>query len=611
MKKLRDVSLRMKVPVIFAVLLMLLVGIPCFLMYEYYYDTFSVTLDKTLRNAMDSNAGEVSDLIDSITVGIDVVNDNEKAYITNDAGTMSSIGRFALSEEKPEEIGYLHQMQLQLVDKKENFRGLFDAIFKTKSTELESMLIIMQEYTVSKYLSVMYGDKIWSGSTFYSNKGLEQHDWYRKTLERDGEIYWFSVEYDRDKLYLAKLLKYQDYRNADYAVRNLGVVLLGFDLSWIEERIDTNELTEGTQIFLTDNMGNVLYTGGYGRKLSERDLANLVSETVSGETVYRNYDGTRYIIQKNDVGLGLNMFTLIPLYDVQQMTSQMVKVILIVMLAIIVLGVLLVGLLSKYLLRPIIHLSEQMEKGKIESIENGYVGKDEIGLLYWGYNQMQKKIQELIQETWDSAEKQKKVEIQALQAQINPHFILNTLSSIGCFALLSGQDQIASQLTKLSCVMHYNVRNPHAMVPLREELDIISKYEEIQKLNYSDNFHVEYLLSHACDDILVPKMIIQPLVENSIIHMRSVSGAGEITIVTRMQDAQTLVIIVADSGMGADIELINRYIRGECELDTAKDSFGVRNVYERLRLIFGENGDLSYRTDREGHTEAVITIKVS
>ena len=611
MKKLRDVSLRMKVPVIFAVLLMLLVGIPCFLMYEYYYDTFSATLDKTLRNAMDSNAGEVSDLIDSITVGIDVVNDNENAYITDGTGTMSSIGRFALSEENPEEIGYLHQLQLQLVDNKENFRGLFDAIFKTKSAELESALIIMQEYTVSKYLSVMYGDKIWSGSTFYSNKGLEKHDWYRKTLERDGEIYWFSVEYDWDKLYLAKLLKYQDYRNAGYEVRDLGVVLLGFDLSWIEERIDTNELTEETRIFLTDSSGNILYTGGYGRELSERDLADLVSETVSGQTVYRNYDGTRYIIQKNDIGLGLNMFTLIPMYDVQQMTSQMVKIILIVMLAIIALGVLLVSVLSKYMLRPIIHLSEQMEKGRMESVENGYAGKDEIGLLYWGYNQMQKKIQELIQETWDSAEKQKKIEIQALQAQINPHFILNTLSSIGCYALLNGQDLIASQLTKLSCVMHYNVRNPHAMVSLREELDIIRKYEEIQKLNYSDNFRVQYMLSPVCEDILVPKMIIQPLVENSIIHMRSAAGRGEITIVTRMQDAQTLVIIVADSGTGADIERINHYIRGECELDTAKDSFGVRNVYERLRLIFGENGDLSYRTDREGQTEAVITIKVS
>ncbi|MBQ8812913.1 MAG: histidine kinase [Lachnospiraceae bacterium] len=611
MKTLRDISLRVKVPVIFGVLLMFLVGLPCFMMYEYYYDTFSDTLDKTLRTAMNSNAGEVSDLIDSITVGIDVVNDNENAYITDGTGTMSSIGRFVLSEENPDEIGYLHQLQLQLVDNKTNFRGLFDAIFKTKSSELESALIIMQEYMVSKYLSVMHGDKIWSGSTFYSNKGLERHDWYRKALERDGEIYWFSVDYDQDKLYLAKLLKYQDYRNAGYAVRDLGVVLLGFDLSWIEERIDTNELTEETRIFLTDNTGSVLYTGGYGQEIPEKELTKLVSETVSGETVYRNYGGTRYIIQKNDIGQGLYMFTLIPVYDVQQMTSQMVKIILIVMLAIIVLGVLLVSVLSKYLLRPIIHLSEQMEKGKIESIENGYAGKDEIGLLYWGYNQMQKKIQELIQETWDSAERQKKVEIQALQAQINPHFILNTLSSIGCYALLNGQDQIASQLTKLSCVMHYNVRNPHAMVSLREEVDIIRKYEEIQKLNYSDNFRVQYMLSPACEDILVPKMIIQPLVENSIIHMRSAAGRGEITIVTRMQDAQTLVIIVADSGTGADIERINRYIRGECELDTAKDSFGVRNVYERIRLIFGEKGDLTYRTDREGYTEAVITIKVS
>ena len=148
------------------------------------------------------------------------------------------------------------------------------------------------------------------------------------------------------------------------------------------------------------------------------------------------------------------------------------------------------------------------------------------------------------------------------------------------------------------------------MVTLKDELDMIRKYEEIQKLNYSDSFSVLYLLSPDCEEILVPKLIIQPLVENSILHMRSLSKRGMITIKTRMQDEQTLVIIVADSGTGADIENINHYIRGECELDTATDSFGVRNVYERIRLIFGENGDLIYRADGEGYTEAVITIKV-
>jgi len=610
MKWFTDTSLRIKVPIIFGVLLMLLVGIPCFLMYGYYYNTFSATLDKTLQNAMDSNAGELSDLVNSITVGIDVVNDNENAYITDGEGTMSSIGRFVVEEKHKEELGYLYQLQLQLLDNKANFRGLFDAIFKTKSSDVDSALIIMQEYEISKYLSVMYGEKILSGSVFYTDKEVNQREWYQKTLEQDGEFYWFSIENEHDKLYLAKLLKYKDYRNMGYSVRNMGVVLLGFDLTWIEERIDMNALTEDTCIFLTDNVGHVLYSSGYEQQLSERDLTAMLSETVSGETVYQSFGGVRYIIQKNEIGQGLSMFTLIPLYDVQQMTAQMVKVILVVMLVIIILGVLLVSILSKYMLRPIVKLSEQMEKGKLEEIENRYMRKDEVGLLYQGYNRMQKKIHELITEIWDSAERQKKVEIRALQAQINPHFILNTLSSIGCYALMCGQDQIASQLTKLSCVIRYNVRNPHAMVSLREELDIIRKYEDIQKLNYNDNFQVHYILTPACEDVLVPKMIIQPLVENSMLHMKVADGKGEITIVTRMQDAQSLVIIVADSGTGAEVEQINRYIKGECELDTARDSFGVRNVFERIRLIFGENGDLFYRTDKEGHTEAVITIKV-
>lgn len=608
MNKLGDISLRIKVPVLFAVLLLCLVGIPCFLMYKYYYDTFSNTLDKSLESAVDANAEEVSNLINSIVAGIGVVNDNENAYIANDTSTMSGIGRFLLSEEKKDQIGYLWELQLQLLDNKNNFNGIFEVIFKTKSTEIDYALIVEQEYMISKYLPMMKGDRISSGNSFYSGKGMEQ-EWYHQTIKMDGGIFWFGVDYDQEKLYLAKLLKYKDFRKAEYKVKDLGVILLGFDLSWIEDRINTNELTEGTTVYLVDNSGKVLYTVGSERHVAETDLTGLLKEMVSGERIYRNYEGVSYLVRKDDVGQGLNMLTLIPRYDVQKMTAQMVKIILIVMVTIIGLGILLVSLLSRYMLKPIIDLSWQMESGRMEPINEELGRKDEIGLLYLGYNQMQEKIQELLKETWDSAQRQKKVEVRALQAQINPHFILNTLSSVGCAALLCGQDQIASQLTTLSSIIHYNVRNPYALVSLREEIGIIQKYEEIQKINYSDIFQIHYVIASDCEEILVPKMIIQPLVENAIVHTKTVSGCRKITVVARMQDMKTLVIIVADSGKGADVDRINRYLRGECELDTARDSFGVRNVYERLRLIFGENGDLNYRTDLEGYTEAVITIK--
>lgn len=606
-KRFRDISLSKKVPVIFGLLLFLLVGIPCFAMYGYYYNAFSQMVDKSLSSAMETNASELSNLINTISNGIDVIMDNEETNITDTSNNFSAVANLILNYEKSDEVGHLYNFVQNTSAGKNQFKELFDTILGTTSSTPKSILIVLEEYPIAEYLGKWVGT---SSTAFISCADLESEEWYQKTIEKDGEFHWFSLKDEPDKIFLTKLLKYRDFRNQEFQIRNMGVILLGFNVDWIEERITTSELTEGTQIYISDTNGNVAYANKTQDGLSEEIVPSLLQETVSGEGIYREYEDNQYLVQKNDLGHGLLMFTLIPVYDVEQMTSQMMRVIMIVMLVIIVLGVLLVGILSKYMLKPILRLSAQMETGLVEQIEDDYMAKDEVGQLYRGYNQMQMKIQELIQEAWQSAESQKKSEMRALQAQINPHFVLNTLASVSSYALMNGQDQIASQLTILSTVMRYNVRKPDVMVPLREEIANIRKYEEIQRLNYDDSFTVNYSLDSECEELFVPKLIIQPLVENSIIHMVTNGEKGEINIVARMQDEQTMVVTVADSGMGVDTERINQYMRGERSLDTAKDSFGVRNVYERIRLIYGKHGDLIYRTDRDGHTEAVVTIRV-
>lgn len=95
------------------------------------------------------------------------------------------------------------------------------------------------------------------------------------------------------------------------------------------------------------------------------------------------------------------------------------------------------------------------------------------------YNRQHERIQELILQVQDSLEKQKRAEIHAPQVQMNPHFIYNTLGAISCRALLSGEDEIAQQITALTAIIRYNVKDPDALVPLRSEFDIIMRYEEI------------------------------------------------------------------------------------------------------------------------------------
>lgn len=605
--RFKDISLRKKVPIIFGMLLLVLVGVPSFAMYRYYYRTFSETVDKSLSVAMENNAGELSNLIETISNGIDVIMDNEEAYISHGDSTLSAIAEFIVTYEPQEEVGHLYESMELLNNNRKQFKDLFETILGTTSAEPSCFLFVMDEYPISEYLGKWVGK---SSVLFMSCDNLDGEEWFHETIVKNGEFYWFNLEDEPGQIFLTKLLTYKDYRNNAYRERNMGIVMMGFNIDWIEERISTSEFTEDTQIVITNTDGKVIYSNRKGSGLSEGVIADQLQNIKLGESMYQEYEHVQYLVRRDNLGQGLLMCTLIPAYDVEQMTAQMARVIILVMLFICVLGVILVGVLSKYMLRPILRLSAQMEAGLVEQIEDETMGKDEIGQLHQGYNQMQRKIQELIQEAWDSAEKQKKSEMRALQAQINPHFLLNTLASVSSYALINGQDQIASQLKSLSAVMRYNIRKPDVMVPLREEIDNIRKYIEIQRLNYAERFSVIYTLSPECEEVFVPKLIVQPLVENSIIHMVTNGKKGEINIVARMLDEQTMVIIVADNGVGVNTEKINRYMRGEYSLDTAKDSFGVRNVYERIRLTYGKNGDLAYRTDREGHTEAVITIYI-
>ena len=110
-------------------------------------------------------------------------------------------------------------------------------------------------------------------------------------------------------IFLAKLLKYQDYRKQNYRIRSMGIILIGFNVDWIEERISTSELTEETQIFIAECEGKVVYSNSKSNALTEESVHELLQDTASGESVYREYDRDLYLVQRNELGHGLVMYT--------------------------------------------------------------------------------------------------------------------------------------------------------------------------------------------------------------------------------------------------------------------------------------------------------------
>ena len=239
----------------------------------------------------------------------------------------------------------------------------------------------------------------------------------------------------------------------------------------------------------------------------------------------------------------------------------------------------------------------------------GYEGRtDEIGFLYRNYNQSLIYIQRLIEEIHVNMEKKNKAEIHALQIQINPHFIYNALGTIACSALLEGKDEIAEQITALSTIIRYNVKKPDELVCVKEELTMLHCYESIYQMSYKDRLQFSYNVDPLCMEIKIPKMLIQPLIENGIQHgVDFQDGAGQIFISITIEKYD-LFIRVANNGRTMNTEMFNKFIQALPPMNN-KESLGVRNVYDRIKLRFGDNGDLKYRINEAGHTEAVIIIR--
>lgn len=169
---------------------------------------------------------------------------------------------------------------------------------------------------------------------------------------------------------------------------------------------------------------------------------NIPPSLKDGSAESYSYTDSEFFIQKNILLQGLTLVTVIPSSDIHHLAAQMMRVILIIAAMVIVVGIGIAMMLSSLIIKPIRYLCSHMKSGVPEPISCVQVNDDEVGLLYTSFNDLMKTIQTLIQNVYISTEEKKKAELNTLQAQINPHFLYNALDSIGCLALMSGNDEI-------------------------------------------------------------------------------------------------------------------------------------------------------------------------
>jgi sensor histidine kinase YesM len=238
-------------------------------------------------------------------------------------------------------------------------------------------------------------------------------------------------------------------------------------------------------------------------------------------------------------------------------------------------------------------------------------GKDEIAVMGSTFNHMVKHLQELVEQVSAQERQKSQMQMQLLQAKINPHFISNTLSVVAWMAKVQHADNIIPLTTALSTLLRSVMRQSDSLIPLSAELEYVRSYLEIMSCSGNYDFTVEYDIGDDTVSLLIPRFILQPIVENAVVHglPTSLAESGHLKI-TAVRQASFLRIEVENNGNGISPEQADRLLTVSHRDPGSFSSVGVPNVVQRLRLYAPEPCGLKYESREKQFTRAIFTLPI-
>ncbi|HHW32390.1 MAG TPA: sensor histidine kinase [Clostridiaceae bacterium] len=323
---------------------------------------------------------------------------------------------------------------------------------------------------------------------------------------------------------------------------------------------------------------------------------------------------TEYIfIYSSDETNGWKYVGVMPLSKITASSNNIKKITMILIFGSIVLCILISIFVTSRVTKPIEKLSDIMDSAESGNLDVDFSPRynDEIGRLARSYNNMVERLRISIQEIFYIQNKKREAEYRALEFQINPHFLYNTLSSIIWLTNKGEKESVINMANSLSNLFRISISKGRDMITIREELEHVRNYLEIQKIRYSNQFNYIFDIDPDILDCYTIKIILQPLVENAIYHgIREKDVDGLITITARNEDNKKIIIEVTDNGGNItweQINNINSYLKkGDNE---GNHGIGLRNVNERIKYYFGKSYGLCL-DKKDNNTVARIELPI-
>lgn len=439
------------------------------------------------------------------------------------------------------------------------------------------------------------------GFLYFSD--VTQYSWYQTVMDAGGRTIWIdgaSINPDAsDMLFAARLIKNVSVNRPN------GIVVVSF----MKRRL-TDGLKKDTQnnagIYLTDLNGEVIVADKNTCK--QEDGFRLDFTKVSDEQGYYT-EGARLVVYTADQVTGWYVVQTTMLPTMPQFFIKLFwPLVSIAFFSLLVAAGISYAIYRKISapIQGLMHCMKMVEAGDLDRPDLDTERDDEIGQLNRGYVSMIEELRNLLKALMQEQEAKRVAGLKALQAQINPHFLYNTLGSARYLIRMGQNEDAGKVLISLVKLLKVNLNTRVDTITVSQELECLKNYELIQKFKF-ENFTIHYLTDPEVLHCLIPKLLIQPLVENSIFHgMKSGEISGEITIIIgRCEDR--LTVSVQDTGCGFSSGSIDALYETRTEHNGT--GIGLKNVNERLVLRYGEASKLKIENGPDG-TGGIVRFSI-
>jgi len=447
-----------------------------------------------------------------------------------------------------------------------------------------------------------------SGSTV----AADNESFIIKAYKLEGKGFWTYAYYPESFVdnYKYIISFYRVVNDFDKRGRPLGV-----------ERISVSEeaicnLYKGISTY---NEGKMLLVDSSGRVVSSPDK-QMINEELGHysyiKSVLENKEGfftceingeSQVVLFYSIEPLGWQLIHILPAKMFNPVKNTVNVIIFITVILCLLFGLLFSVVLNSFVLKPLKLLFNEVAKvasGDF-SMNLSVKSNDEIGKISKGVKKLVNDLKELIENLYISKINQREAELKALESQINPHFLYNTLDSIHWLALKNKDYEVSEQIEALSEIFKHVLNTGKSMVTIRDEIDFLENYMVIQRARFGDRIKISIEADDSLFEYETPKLVIQPIVENSIVHgFEEKMGCGQITISIKKQ-RNNIVYTMIDDGLGTNQEKIRSMMNSK---EQSHNVFALKNIDERIKIKYGNEYGMSFYSEEGKGTKVEIII---